>query len=332
MFKRLFSGAVLGMPTGRASYELNRGLLPVEDARHFLHGPFKYEWWYFDATFDDGHSAVVIIWPMNYSKPWTKQCTIQLSIYTPDGRTMKHYLFPSRRLFDASYERCDVKFGDGYIRGAHPHYEVSVAADDLEVDLVFEAETPGWKPDTGVNHVPFPRYKSMGWIVPLPRARVSERLSYPGKDIEVKGHGYHDHNFGEVPFYRVVDNWHWGHITLGDISVIWADITAAEIHDRDHTHTFLLSRGSRLVYETAGITVEHEDWIKEPEHLHPYPRRVNISFGSEVTPARGEFAMTVLDREIDGPQHILTGKDVSTHEPARGTYPHPAGRIREVRL
>ncbi|MDY6794165.1 MAG: hypothetical protein SWK76_02605 [Actinomycetota bacterium] len=58
-----------GVPSGLRGPDLNRGLEAVENARHRVRGPFRYEWWYFDAVFDNGYSAVCISWPMNYFRP-----------------------------------------------------------------------------------------------------------------------------------------------------------------------------------------------------------------------------------------------------------------------
>jgi len=284
-----------GVPAGRTGEALNEGILPHEDARHRLRGPFAYEWWYFDAVFDNGYSAVAIMWPMNYAKPWRRQSTIQLSIYTPEGEHFKQYAFPPRRLFSGSYTRCDARIGDSYVRGTHPRYEVKMRAGDIAVDLVFEAETPGWKPRTAVNHVPVPRYNTMGWLVPLPRATVHGSLNIRGQKVEVEGHGYHDHNWGEAPFYHVVDNWHWGHVLCGELCVIWADITMNRKLDYDRTFMFLLSRGDRLVYESADISTSYEDWREEPQYLHAYPGLIRISFGSAGETASGEITMLVKD-------------------------------------
>ena len=297
-----------GVPTGRRGEELNQGLLPVEDARHRLRGPFAYEWWYFDAVFDNGYSAVAIMWPMNYSKRWRRQCTIQLSIYTPHGENIKNYVFPPRNLFRGSYTQCDASVGDSYVRGAHPRYEVKMRTRDAAVDLVFEAETPGWKPGTAVNYVPSPRYNTMGWLVPLPRAKVHGTLSIRGRKVEVEGHGYHDHNWGEAPFHRLVDNWHWGHVLCGELGVVWADITMVRKLDYDRTFMFLLSRGDRLVYESADISTSYEDWRDEPQYLHAYPGRIRISFGSAGGPVAGELTMKV--QEVVETQELLEMADV----------------------
>lgn len=204
-----------GVPLGRTGDALNAGLAPCEDAKHRVGGPFPYEWWYFDASFENGYSAVAIIWAVNYSKPWSRQCTIQLSIYGPEGEKAKHYIYPPRRLFSASYQELDVRVGDSYMRGKHPSYDIYVEAEGDWVELHFEAQTPGWRPGTGANHFPLPRYNSMGWLVPVPRAVVDGRLGIAGRTVEVSGHGYHDHNWGEGPFFHVVDNWHWGHVVRG---------------------------------------------------------------------------------------------------------------------
>jgi hypothetical protein len=293
-----------GVPEGRTGDELNVGLAPVEDARHRLRGLLPYEWWYFDAAFDNGYSAVAIVWPMNYSKPWRRQCTIQLSLYTPDGHTHKHYIFPPRRLFSASDLRCDVRVGECvHIAGAHPTYRVQVKVEGDLVDLVFEAETPGWKPGSAVNYLPFPRYNSMAWHVPVPRARVSGTIGIQGRRIEVEGHGYHDHNWGEAPFFHMVDNWNWGHVVHGELGIIWADITMFRGLGYDHIYMFLLSRGGRLLYESADLRVRYSEWASETVYLHPYPSLITVSFGGEGEFANGELRMRV--REVLETQDLL---------------------------
>ena len=292
-----------GVPGHRTGEDLNAGLAPAEDARHRVGGLLPYEWWYFDASFDNGYSVVAIVWPMNYSKPWRRQCTVQLSIYTPEGETRKHYIFPPRSLFSASYDTCDVRIGDSYLRGAFPRYEVSLEAEGDRVDLVFESEVPGWKPGTGVNHVPFPRYSSMAWDVPVPRARVSGTLSFGGSTIEVQGHGYHDHNWGETPIFHVVDNWHWGHVSSGELGIIWADITLNRSLGYQRAFMFLLLNRGRLVFESSEIGLSYADWLDDPAYLHPYPRQIEVSFGGDGSAARGEFRMRV--REVIETQDLL---------------------------
>lgn len=292
-----------GVPGNRTREALNRGLEPVDDALHRPGGPLPYEWWYFDATFDNGYSVVAIIWPMNYSKPWRRQCTIQLSIYTPGGETRKHYIFPPGRLFSASPETCDVRVGGSYMRGAYPRYEISVEAEGDRADLVFTSELPGWKPGTGANLVPFPRLKTMGWLVPVPRAKVSGTLTLDGTTFGVEGHGYHDHNWGEAPIFHVVDNWHWGHVVAGDLGLTWADIMMNKSLGYQRAYMFLLSCSGRLVYESCDIVTSYEDWHDEPAFLHPYPGLVTVSFGDEKGPARGEFSMRV--RQVIETQDLL---------------------------
>jgi hypothetical protein len=284
-----------GVPGSRTGDELNRGLTAADDGLHKPGGPLPYEWWYFDATFDNGYSVVVIAWPMNYSKPWRRQCTVQLSIYTPDGRTHKHYIFPPRKLFSASRESCDVRIGDSFLRGGYPRYEISMEAEGDRVDLVFESEVPGWKPGKGANLVPFPMMKTMGWLVPVPRAKVRGTLTVAGKDVEVSGHGYHDHNWGETPIFHVVDNWHWGHIVSGDLAITWSDITMSRNLGYQRACMFLVSKAGRLVYESSDIRTSYEEWHARGPYLHPYPGLITVGFGQEGAPASGEFSMRVRD-------------------------------------
>ena len=290
-----------GIPGSRTGDGLNVGLEPREDAFHPQKG-FHYEWWYFQASFTEGYSAVAILWPMNYSRPWTRQCTIQLSIYTPEGLHSKHYVFPPRGLFSASRDRCDVRIEGSYTRDTGGGYEVHVEVEGDSIDLVFEPTVPGWKPGTAVNILPFPRFNTMGWLVPVPAARVHGRVTVGGRTVELRnGHGYHDHNWGEAPITNVVDNWHWGHVVSGDLAIVWSDITLQKAWDYDKIYMFLLSRGERLVMESPEIEVSYSRWTRDPAHLHPYPRHIDVSFGGAGTPARGAFSMdveTVIETQI----------------------------------
>lgn len=293
----------MGVPSGRGQAALNRGLYPGDDASHGPGGPFPYEWWYFDAVMESGHSVVAIIWSTNYSKPWRRQCTIQLSIYQPDGENIKHYVFPPASRFKSSASRCDLCAGSSYVRGVHPTYEVHVEVEGDSVDLLFEAETPGWMPGSAVNHLPCPRYKTMGWLVPVPRARVTGSITVRGVTLEVSGHGYHDHNWGEALIVHFVDNWHWGHLVQGELGIIWADIRMCKELDFDRSSMFLLSEGDSLIYESAGISVAYGGWTEDPSHLLPYPRVIDLSFGGTDESAEGELTMRV--NEIVETQDLL---------------------------
>lgn len=315
MRKRTRSVKKSGVATGRPGERLNRGISSEEDARHNPRGPFAYEWWYFDATFSNGYSAVAVICPKDYARSWRRLCNVQLSIYGPGGENVTRYVSLSEREFYASSTRCDVRVGESFARGAHSRYHLCIEAGGEKVDLVFEAQTPGWKPGTGVNYLPFPRYGSMGWLVPVPRATVSGTLRVGDREMEVEGQGYHDHNWGEAPIFHFVDNWHWGHLVCGDIGIIWSDITMNRSLGYDRTFMFLLSREGRLVHESADISVLYRDWVDDPRYLHPYPGRITVSFGRKGEAARGEFTMRVKDV-------------IETHDLLEMLgLPHPARRL-----
>jgi len=295
MRKRQRSVERSGVPTGRRGEDLNRGLLPEEDARYMLRGPFRYEWWYFHAVFENGYSTVGTILPLNLNhwRPWRRECAVLFAIYGPGGESRNHFIFPPRHLYRASYTHCDVLSGDNYVRGVHPHYEVHFEEGEDVAHLFFEALTPGWRPGTGINYFPFPRYRSFGWLVPVPRARVRGTLRVGVREMEVEGHGYHDHNWGEVPFARFIDNWHWGHVDCGEVGIIWSDITLCRSLGHDRIFMFLLSKGDRLILESPEISVTYGEWREDPENLHPFPGRISVSFGTPGDDARGEFTMRV---------------------------------------
>lgn len=278
-----------GLPQGRTGDELNCGIMPQEDARHHMKGPFKYEWWYFDAWFENGYGAAVTFCSNNYAKLWKDECWLQLHIYLPDGRTIKHYQYPPKNMFEASCYSSDLRVLDNYIRGGLERKEVHLEIEGDSVDLVFESAVSSWKPGIGVSYVPWKRYNSFGWFLPQPFSKVSGSITVNGESISVKGHGYHDRQWGDTPLFFFIDNWHWAHFILSDIGLIWWDMIMKKSLGYDHLGCLLISRGDRLIYESSDFSVTYEDWRKEGSLLHP--ERINVAFEGDGGKIKGEFML-----------------------------------------
>ena len=169
-----------------------------------------FDWWYFDAHFDNGDHFVVM-YSLNDTRLNPRQPSVRLNIY-PKGeleiRKIKEY---TEADVTTSYEKCDATFGQEYCKDCGDHYELYTMIDGYGAKLKLNKKN---HPFTTEGY-PVP----MGWTVAVPSGPIEGELYKGGQAIKVKGIGYHDHNWGEKSLAGAFKNWYWGKIHTPDISV-----------------------------------------------------------------------------------------------------------------
>ncbi|MBI3738752.1 MAG: hydroxyneurosporene dehydrogenase, partial [Chloroflexi bacterium] len=192
-----------------------------EDGLRADTGRGSFEWWYFDAHFDDGSTAVIVF----ATKPLLERNgplkpNVSVTITRPDGTKAAQFpIFPANQ-FSALKENCDVRIGPNWTRGNLHRYEVHVEMNDLAADLTFTGLVPAWRPGAGKAY--FGDYDHyFAWLPSIPFGTVEGTLTYDGQTHHVKGAGYHDHNWGNVGLNEVMDHWYWGRAHLGDYTLIY---------------------------------------------------------------------------------------------------------------
>lgn len=63
----------------------------------------------------------------------------------------------------------------------------------------------------------------VGWANAVPDANAVVDVTIGDERLAFTGYGYHDKNWGDVPFVDVVQSWYWGHGRFGPYSVVWFD-------------------------------------------------------------------------------------------------------------
>ncbi len=194
-----------------------------DDAFHGSRSSRFTEWWYFDAILDKGYSVQLSIRVLSIIKNRLVFIIPRFDIYK-DGKLEKHTRKKYRlKDFHASHDIPFVKLaGKQFIKGHVDKstgqwiYDLSFEINDASADLRFVGCTKGWK---GKNP------GGDGWGVMLPRATVTGKIRYNGKEINVKGVGYHDHNW-EVKASAAMSNfgWYWGKINSDNYTITWATI------------------------------------------------------------------------------------------------------------
>lgn len=278
----------VGMYEGRRAEELNRGLAPRDDALHPYKGRFYWEWWYFDAQFDDGHRCVLELqWP-NLTNMFARECTMLFNVYAPDGREYNNIVpFPAE-MWRASEETCDVAIGDNTIAGYYPEYRVKFRHGDLACDLTFKNLLPGWTRGTGEVMFGMPEKQQVfGWVVAQPRASVSGTLSVDGVEHEVTGLGYHDHNWGNGIIPRNLSHWVWGRLSTDRLTMIFADVVTSRRCGDIHIPIVFLALDDRIVLECSRAEFAVGDYTPDSIGFQVYPGRVDLQFAE--ADVAGEF-------------------------------------------
>lgn len=66
------------------------------------------------------------------------------------------------------------------------------------------------------------------WANAVPDATAVVALTVGGSKLNFKdGVGYHDKNWGDVPFVTAVSSWYWGHAHVGPYSIVWFDAVSS---------------------------------------------------------------------------------------------------------
>jgi predicted secreted hydrolase len=218
-----------------------------DDGLHPFDNDEYYEWWYFDAQFDNGYSCVLTWhWRNAFLKPHLP--TIQIFTYTPDG---KHHIGMAAMRpeeCNAKLDSCDVQMGGSFARQEGNSYKVKMHAKGVGAELLFRGQLPGWKPTSGFVY----RDKDVeqGWAIAIPRGCVEGQLYLGDEVIAVKGRGYHDHNWGNRNLYDCFRGWYWGRLFDPKYTLIYALMLPLK-DSEPVVPSLYLAKGDRAVLTTS---------------------------------------------------------------------------------
>ena len=199
-----------------------------DDAFHGSKGLHSYEWWYFDASLDNGFSVQISIRVLNVLNRALFMTGI--NVYK-DGDIVSnsHQRYLKDQIFASTTEPLIRINGKEIMRGYIDEntgdwiYLLNLETKDISVDFTFVGKTKGWKGLTpGIGW----------WAVVLPRAEVTGILTMNGIEMDASGTGYHDHNWEVTASTGVNFGWYWGKIGSSTYTITWADIKITRISER----------------------------------------------------------------------------------------------------
>jgi hypothetical protein len=191
-----------------------------DDAYHGSKGLQFTEWWYFDATLNDGYS-------IQFSARILSGLKLSFLFVRFDVYKEGHLVTHKRKMHllkdvEISKEKPFIRIADrtimnGYLdeQTGNLTYMISFQMDDVAAELQFVGITKGWKGKHEAND---------WWAVALPRASVTGTITLPEHTLTVNGSGYHDHNWNVKIFALRNIGWYWGKIYSDRTAITWANI------------------------------------------------------------------------------------------------------------
>ena len=262
-----------------------------------------YEWWYFDAHLDNGAKIVTTFFTKSAENPKGGLAPkIQIDIDLPDGSKHSRLVAFDPSLFSASKDQCDVQIGDNSFVGDLHTYRIQATVEDLAVDIELTGQTEPWRPETGHILYGDDERGEFGWLPSVPYGTVNVTYRVGDQSTTTAGHGYHDHNWGNVALPTVVNNWYWGRGAVGEYTFITAYIVSEKKYDYTAIPIFMLAKdgkviadnGENVTFEKSGITID-EITGKPVADVHSYAYdnenlRATLTYTRHETILRTKFA------------------------------------------
>jgi hypothetical protein len=195
-----------------------------DDALHPYDTPDYYEWWYLDAIFPGGWIvAAALFWRTHTLKDHAP--SVQLDIYSPDGRKARGLESFSVTQARAGTGKCDVTLGPNLLRQDGDQYHLVLKAGELGVNLIYTRKVNGWKP-TPTGLMVDDATGRQGWCNPIPRGEVEGTVWFEGQPVSLTGgQGYHDHNWGDTSMDRSMGGWGWGRVHAPPYTFVYGWLT-----------------------------------------------------------------------------------------------------------
>lgn len=214
------------------------------DSRNYKKG--QYEWWYFDAHLDDG-SILVSAFIMQIDDKGQINPQITFNFADKENRIEKT-IFLNIGEFEAAKDKCDVKMRNNYFRGKGlDEFEMFVDPainDGWGFNLKLKKNVPSFRPATGYWDA---AGEYFAWFCCVPSGDIEGTITKSGKEVKVKGNGYHDHNWGNVPMSKILSDWYWGRADIDGLTLVSACVRFKDNVGGMETPLVYLTKGSDVL-------------------------------------------------------------------------------------
>jgi len=309
----LTGGYRLGSTQADLDHEgLRPTVQPWEDGRRTGWRRDEFEWWYFDAHFEDGSMAVG-----TYALTWKENdfvFMVRMAITGADGTTHKKVVELRKEQCHFLRGECSAVMGPHRLEGDGTRYRIVAdpsAAGGLGWDLTLERRVAPYRPASGVI---YGGRNYFAWVNAVPDGAIAGTLTYGGRTVTVRGTGYHDHNWGDTAMNQVMSGWVWGRVRVGDYAVVAANVVGQRRFGDPPVPLMLVTHPDGVVVDAFGadVTVEQRDVHRHPDPENKeddLPRTVRYTAREGNLTASLEFRAGKLVESLD----LVHASEVGAH-------------------
>ncbi|MGW0082772.1 hypothetical protein [Streptomyces sp. NPDC003393] len=195
-----------------------------------------------------------------------------VTVTDPDGTAHAAVHTGSWNEFAAAKDRCHVRLGPFTCTGDLKTYRVTGRSGDVGVDLTLTGLVPPFRPGTGLVYLGDTE-DHFGWLSAVPAGTATGTVTVNGRNRLFTGHGHHDHSWGSLPFPYAVEHWRWARGSVGQYSVIGADLHLRTEYDSAVVPVFLVDdtrTRRRLVaaFDPRTVTATESDPRPHPDDTY----------------------------------------------------------------
>ena len=250
---------------------------PAEEGAHaewLRRRPGAYEWWYFDALSDDGEHALACVWFLgNPFSPYYRRAALGrpadpfrhnalfFALYRRGRLHAYHFTrFPTGEVQAGGRPLC-LAFGPNRLtQGGPGDWRLALADENanrrrMDAALTFSAPAPaapeataaaGADPDADHCWLPAAPWCRVGGAV-----RLREAHNPGAETVRFSGVGYHDHNWGRLPFAKGIRDWYWARAALAGERVVILYHVRPQRGGEVGSHFLLFERGRLTRHDPA---------------------------------------------------------------------------------
>lgn len=231
-----------------------------EDEPHIIHW---YEWWYANIRGEE-HDIIVMFFTLgDLNRPLARVVGVFAALLD-EGECIESFTCRPCIDFTLDYERCNVTIAGNRFYEENGIFFITYEKGDFSLTMRIE---PGGVPFTSVRTLE--GWQWGGWHVGAPYGTGNATVRYNGDTFEVRGHAYHDHNWGISRARQL--NWDWSEFFIGNASIVYGAAGNRALKGGIHyvddtTHIFLPEDASYIEY----VEWERINGFTKPAKMHMY--------------------------------------------------------------
>ncbi len=197
---------------------------------------------------------------------------VQSRITLPDGRELrtKEELKKGEWSAEKQGGNFTLKLGKHTVTGDLRKWTVRVQGEGYEAELVYEAQVPAWRPQSGRTY--FGSDKSLYFDLTLlsPRAEVTANVKVGAETFALKGLGWGSHSQANVEPHRQAKRW----LTLRSHSgawVVWVnEFVTTSMFGEVRVPWLLVAKGRKVLFQSFNYTLTAKETKTDEKHPNRY--------------------------------------------------------------